>query len=249
MQNSNLKGIGFNSPNIIISHIDKSIFNIFIYNGEVLPLFVPLIEKCERGKKNIVVIKSIYEFKLLQDIKNIHCFLIFEDLSTLEKIADITLLDAKNTKYGWQKKVISCKNLNKKLSDVSYTLPTITNVDVKAITKVETYVTFKELCNNILKYVEKTEKEESVPYYKHQLCKYAINELPIKEWAQIMDNLIKKGVPKLTIIELIKYVKEIAKSHKMYAEYKKSKKELIAFTPSGKISFKNDLCYILSIIE
>jgi hypothetical protein len=246
----NIKGVAYNSPSSIVSYIDKEYYKVFVYNNNIKSseFQEKIISSLDLSRKNIVILNSIYDLRILQNIDIIDCFLILTDISILEKIPHITILDAKYTTLGWKKKIISSKSLNKQLSN-DFTKRVREKTEISEIVKKYTKATFKDLCYNLTNTLLKTEDDCVCQYVAFQLCKYAINGLSKQDWELFKKELLSKNISIYTIVELVKYTKEVAKLPKLYADYKKSKKSLEEFSKNCKSPFIKDLIFIINFLE
>lgn len=247
---ASLIGLAYTNPAITVVAINNNLFKVHLYEkGQLtnLNLFLQSID----ARKSVILVTSVEDLEQIQNIKNIHSFILFDELEILKNIDNIKILD-----------------VDKKTQTVNYVTPQFLNetlqqnfnnnfiISKKALDyrkKMTSKITFKDMVTELLEILIKLKKQNTfIEEFLIKTCQYAVNLISKKLWIKdIRNTLVSLNINVENIVELEKWltsntdVKNLAKAYYMIAEEGETLVNVVKKIPNV---IKEDVEYVVNNI-
>lgn len=249
MTKPNLCGLAFTSPGVIVIAIDRKEFKVHLFKtGQLAQL--QLFVNSEDTRKTIILVSSVFDLKQIQDIKNIHSFILFEDIEVMKKIQGINILDIVNDGTEWKRVTVTSTKLNAALREIGNSF-TITEESISYEQELTSEITFRHLISDVVKKLESAKNKELVDNFVEYACKYTVGLVAKRSWTTKVRKplLATKGISVETLVELEKwFATDFAKT--LGKSYYKMAEEGLSLDEATKKLKPNleDLKYIINLI-
>lgn len=246
---TSLIGLAYTNPAITVVAIDNELFRVHLYEkGKLTDL--NLFLQSTDARKPVILITSVEDLKQIQEVKNIHSFILFDELEILQKIVNIKILDVNDK----QKQInITPKFLNEILQTTDNFSFSISEEALNYRQKMTTRITFKDMMIEIIEMLIKIKKQkEFIEEFLVKTCKYVVNLISKKIWiTDVRNKLVTLELPIESIVELEKWLtsnidaQNLSRAYRMIAEDQKVLEDVIKEIPD---LIKEDIEYIVNTI-
>lgn len=246
---ASLIGLAYTNPAITVVAINNELFRVHLYEkGKLTDLNLFLQNKDSR--KPIILVTSVEDLKQIQEEKNIHSFILFDELDILQKIVNIKILDVNDKQKQTN---ITPKFLNETLQTINNFSFSISEEALNYRQKMISKITFKDMMIEIIEMLIKIKKQEKfIEEFLIKTCKYVVNLISKKIWiTDIRNKLVTLELPVESIVELEKWLtsntdaQNLNKAYRMIAEDQKVLENVTKEIPD---LIKEDIEYIVNTI-
>lgn len=252
MTSPSLLGLAFTSPGVTVLAIDRQIFKVHLYQtGQLATL--QLFVNSEDTRQTIILVSSIFDLKQIQDTKNIHSFILFEDVAVMKNIEGIHILDIEEDEAaisGYRRIGITATKLNAALRELKGPF-TLTEEAISFEQELTSEITFRALVADIVKKLSTLKDAEKVTTdFLEYVCKYTVGLLAKRSWTtKVRKPFLAQGISVETLVELEKWL-DTAAARALRKSYYSIVEENLSLENTAKKWNPNlaDIKYIIELI-